>query len=117
MIDDNELQKWETEFKKGFTKPLILLILAEKPNYPYQVTKTIVGKTKGKITITGSNIYPILKRMEESGLIVGKKDLESSRRIYELTAGGEEFLASLKHTMGEFVGIIQEAINIHGGMS
>lgn len=114
MKYEDELQKWETEFKKGFSKPLILLTLAEKPNYPYQVTKTISGKTKGKITIAGSNIYPILKKMEERGLILGKKEFESLKRVYTLTGDGREFLVSLKQVMKEFVEIIQEMIDTHG---
>jgi DNA-binding PadR family transcriptional regulator len=64
---EEELQKWETEFKRGFSKPFILLALDEKPNYPYQVIKTINRNTKGKISIAGSNIYPILKKMEDFG--------------------------------------------------
>jgi DNA-binding PadR family transcriptional regulator len=110
---ENELQKWETEFKKGFSKPLILLTLAEKPNYPYQVTKTVIEKTKGKIAIAGSNIYPILKKMEDTGMILGKKDKDSLKRVYTLTGDGKEFLVSLKQVMKEFVEIIQEMIDTH----
>ncbi|MHA2495662.1 MAG: PadR family transcriptional regulator [Candidatus Hodarchaeales archaeon] len=114
MKYDYELQKWETEFKKGFSKPLILLNLADHPNYPYQVTKTISEKTKGKITIAGSNIYPILKKIEDDGLIAGKKDEDSKKRVYTLTHDGTEFLASLKHSMKDFIEIIQEMIEAHG---
>ncbi|MFX0204944.1 MAG: PadR family transcriptional regulator [Candidatus Hodarchaeota archaeon] len=116
MKHDYELQKWETEFKKGFSKPLILLTLAESPNYPYQVTKTIIEKTKGKIAIAGSNIYPILKKIEDDGFISGKKDEESLKRVYTLTADGKEFLMSLKRAMNEFLEIIQEIMDVHGDL-
>ncbi len=111
MKNEIELQKWETEYKKGFSKPLILLTLAKNPNYPYQVSKTISENTKGKITITGSNIYPILKNIEDTGLIIGKKDEVTKKRNYTLTNDGKEFLASLKEAMKEFIQIIQSIVD------
>lgn len=113
---ETELQKWETEFKKGFSKPFILLTLAERPNYPYQVTKTIIGKTKGQIAIAGSNIYPILKNLEELGLILSDKDEKSKKRTYTLTEKGKEFLIPLLQSMKEFSQIVLEMIDTHGDL-
>jgi len=113
---EDELQKWETEFKKGFSKPFILLSLAEKPNYPYQVTKSITGKTKGQISIAGSNIYPILKKLEDDGFIISQKDEESKKKIYTLTKEGENFLNSLMKGMKNFTDIVQDMINTYGGL-
>ena len=107
MILEEEIQKWEIELKKGFSKPLILLSLAEKPNYPYQLTKTIITKTQGKIAIAGSNIYPILKRMEDDGLIEGSKDEDSMRKMYSLTNDGKKFLSLFSTNISEFLTIIQ----------
>ena len=55
MSDTNfdVLSKWQVEFKKGFSKPLILAFLAEKSNYPYNLTREISAKTKGQILIAG----------------------------------------------------------------
>ncbi len=114
MTFEDELQKWETEFKKGFSKPFILLTLAEKPNYPYQVTKTIIGRTKGQIAIAGSNIYPILKKLEDDGLILGQKDKNSKKRTYALTEEGKSFLIPLVQSMKEFTQIVQQMIDTPG---
>ena len=111
---ETEIQKWETEFKKGFSKPFILLTLAERPNYPYQVTKTIIGRTKGQIAIAGSNIYPILKTLEDNELILGQKDEKSKKRIYSLTEKGKEFLIPLLQSMKEFTQVVQEMIETPG---
>ncbi|MFX0208798.1 MAG: PadR family transcriptional regulator [Candidatus Hodarchaeota archaeon] len=116
MDQELELQKWETEFKKGFSKPLILLTLAKNPNYPYQVSKTINENTKGKIMITGSNIYPILKKIEDTGLIIGKKDEVTKKRNYRLTNDGKKFLTSLKGAMKEFIEIIQNIVDVNDEM-
>lgn len=109
---DKIREKFEIEFKKGFSKPLILFILAEKPDYPFQISKRLREKTKDKIKIEGSNIYPILKNLEEdSGLIIGVKEGDSRKRIYSLTDEGTEFLTSLQLSMKEFLNIVHEMID------
>lgn len=109
---EEELLKWETEFKRGFSKPFILLSLADKPNYPYQIIKSINRNTKGKISIAGSNIYPILRNLEDLGLITNEKDSNSLKRIYSLSEKGEQFLADLKFIMDNFMKIIQTMIDL-----
>jgi DNA-binding PadR family transcriptional regulator len=106
MLDKEILHKWQIEYKKGFTKPLILLTLAKEPDYPYPLTKKIMESTKGHIIITGSNIYPILKSMEDEDLIIGKQ-IDTKRKVYQLTDKGTEFLKLLKKSMGEFFIILQ----------
>jgi DNA-binding PadR family transcriptional regulator len=108
---EKEQQKFEIEFKKGFSKPLLLFALAETPDYPFQISKTLREKTKEKIKIEGSNIYPILKNLEENGLIRGVKEGDSRKRIYSLTGDGKKFLVSLQQSMKEFIDIIQEMID------
>jgi DNA-binding PadR family transcriptional regulator len=107
-----DLTKWETEFKKGFSKPFVLLSLSKTPNYPYGITKAVNEKTGGKFTIAGSNIYPLLSQMEKMQFITRKQDQESDKKIYQLTEDGEEFLTSLKQSMKEFVEIIQTMLDI-----
>jgi len=63
------MQKWQIELKKGFAKPLILLLLAEKESYAYQLTKSIRDRTKYQIEVATSNIYPMLKNLLDDRLI------------------------------------------------
>ena len=102
-----DVSKWETEFKKGFSKPFVLLSLSKTPNYPYGIIKAVNEKTRGKFAIAGSNIYPLLSKMEKMQLIIGKLDKKSDKKIYQLTEDGEEFLVSLKQVMVDFVETIQ----------
>ena len=102
-----DVNKWETEFKKGFSKPFVLLSLFKDPNYPYGIIKAIKEKTNKKFEIAGPNIYPILTKMEKMGLIKGEQDEESKRKTYTLTEEGKEFLISLKEKMKEFVEVIE----------
>jgi len=111
-----ELLKWEKEFKKGFSKPFVLLALTKEPHYPYQIIKTISGETRGKVIIAGSNIYPILRTLTEEGFISSRKDEESQKKFYSLTEDGYEFLIMLEESMTEFIDLVKELIETHGAL-
>jgi len=120
MMTDEILLKWVTEYKKGFSKPIILFALSKKENYPYMLTQEITKRTKGHISIAGSNIYPILKNLVNEGLIQKEKVAKPTksentskkqfRSVYSLTTKGEDLLENLKGSLGEFIGIMHELI-------
>jgi DNA-binding PadR family transcriptional regulator len=100
------LQKWQTEYKKGFSKPLILFALANlKESYPFKISNTISTLTKGQISIIGSNIYPMLTKLKEEGLIESEKD-KNERYLYKLTIEGNKFLNELDLSIKEFFEMI-----------
>lgn len=120
MSQDELLSKWTTEYKKGFTKPFILLTLAKKANYPYSLTHEISILTKSQIVIKGSNIYPILKDLVDEKLIKKEKVVKPSksdenakkqfRSVYSLTKNGETLIVDLKRSLKEFADIITDFI-------
>ena len=107
MTDPKLLQKMETEYKKGYSKPFILFALAENPNYPFQLTRDILKNSDNQISIIGSNIYPLLKDLENKNLISYKEDPETNRKIYYLTSDGKSFLKKLITSMKQFNEIIE----------
>ncbi|MFX1534804.1 MAG: PadR family transcriptional regulator [Promethearchaeota archaeon] len=113
-MDNTELlQKWEIEYKKGYSKPVLLILLSEDPNYPFRLTKEISKRTKDQISIASSNIYPILKSLLDEGLVVAKKtdpSREKARIIYSITDEGRSFLTELKASMNEFLQVLEELI-------
>ncbi len=103
-----KLQDWQREYKKGYSKPFALFALAEvKRSYAYLLTKKIFELSHGEITITGSNIYPMLSKLESERLIVSQFD-ENNRKYYTLTESGEKFLAQLKDSIKGFHKIVLE---------
>lgn len=116
MTDDLLLAKWQTEFKKGFSKPLILLALAEiERSYAFLLTKKILELTNGEISIAGSNIYPMLSTLEKENLIKGHSDKSNKRKFYKLTNRGREFLKQVQKSIKDFNEIILELINKNEG--
>ena len=72
--------------------------------------------------IAGSNIYPILKNLQDEGLIIGErsgsnpdetlgKSKGPTRTIYSITDNGKMFLNELDNSINEFVGIILPLID------
>ncbi|MHA1966167.1 MAG: PadR family transcriptional regulator [Candidatus Hodarchaeales archaeon] len=116
MKPQKALPKWEKEFKKGYSKPFVLLALTKEPHYPYQIIKTLSGATRGKYIIAGSNIYPILKTLTDDGIISARKDEETQQKFYSLTKDGYEFLELLEKSMMEFQDLVKELIETHGAL-
>jgi DNA-binding PadR family transcriptional regulator len=75
----------------------VLLVLAEHEDYGYQIVKRIAEADAGGITLAPSNLYSVLDRMIESGLVadMGKRaqDKRPARHYYGITALGREVVA------------------------
>lgn len=110
MSNQKLLQKWVIEYKRGFSRPLVLLMLKQEDEYPYALTKRVIEATKGQISIAASNIYPILSDLEEKGLIVSQTNDITKRKLYSLSEVGKSFLDDLKLNLEEFTNILLDLI-------
>ena len=74
----------------------ILLALAEREDYGYQIVQRIAEAETGGIRLAPSNLYSVLDRMIEAGLVEdrGKRSHGSRppRRYYGITEFGREVL-------------------------
>lgn len=73
----------------------ILHSLKKKPKSGYDLLKEISGKTGGLWTPSKGTLYPILKSLEEEGLIRVMETGKRSKNIYELTCEGEDALENI----------------------
>ena len=105
MTDENfdESQtKLIKHFSNGLTRNLILWIISKEKIHGYGIMKKLdeffdFGDLDCDIKNTSSKIYPILRKMESNGLIVGEWDInENNKRVkyYTIT---EEGLLILDH--------------------
>ena len=76
--------------------PLVLAILAEEDSYGYAILQRVRELSGGELEWTDGMLYPVLHRLERSGLIESRwEQAESGRRrkYYRVTETGREQLA------------------------
>ena len=106
---------------KGFSskvyQPLFLELMKDGPIYGYELTSKFETMAKGHIQISYGTVYPILRRMEKSGLTKSTKDEASSRVYYELTPKGklaqEKFASNIEETKKYLSGKLLGSIAIY----
>ena len=89
------LNKWEESYKKGLLSFWILLLLYERPSYPYEMSAEVAKISQGTISVDDNSIYRALNRFESVGIV--KSELQQSntgpqRRYYSLTNTGKTLL-------------------------
>ena len=77
----------------------ILLALAESDQHGYGLVQAVAEHTKQLIVLDPGNLYRVIKRLLESGLVVesGSRsagDAGERRRYYKLTSLGERVLSA-----------------------
>jgi PadR family transcriptional regulator PadR len=76
--------------------PLVLAILAEGDSYGYAILKRVRELSGGELNWTDGMLYPVLHRLERSGLVEARWDQAESRRrrkYYRVTDAGRDQLA------------------------
>jgi len=76
--------------------PLVLAILAEGDSYGYAILRRVRELSGGELEWTDGMLYPVLHRLERSGLVESRwEEAESGRRrkYYRVTRAGREQLA------------------------
>ena len=92
---ENLLAQWDENYKKGLLSFWLLLLLAQRKAYPYEMKRAINEMSKNTINADENSIYRSLNRLAGSG-IVGSELLPSetgpSRRYFFLTDLGHDLL-------------------------
>jgi DNA-binding PadR family transcriptional regulator len=89
------LNKWEESYKKGLLSFWILLLLNERPSYPYEMSAEVAKISQGTISVDDNSIYRALNRFEAVSIV--KSELQQSstgpqRRYFSLTSTGRALL-------------------------
>src|SRR5512138_1037326 len=91
------LTKWEETYKKGLLSFWILLLLYERPSYPYEMSSEIMKISQGTISVDDNSIYRALNRFESVGIVRSELQQSSTgpqRRYYSLTNTGKALLTA-----------------------
>lgn len=79
------------DWLKGDIESLILHLTSQRPVYGYQVIKELDARSNGYFKYKEGTLYPVLHRLERSGLLLGRwQKLPSGRRrkYYHITEKG-----------------------------
>lgn len=115
MTDERHFEGDEKKFIKhysnGITRNLILWIISKEKIHGYGIMKRLdeffeFENRDCEIKNTSSKIYPILRKMEDKGLIVGEWEVnENNKRVkyYTITDDGVQILDSIRNIMNSIV--------------
>ena len=81
------------EMRRRDVLPLLVLhLISQGPSYGNQLMERIAGMTEGVVSVNPNTMYPLLRRLEEEGLIEGQWEHPErrTRRFYSLTKAGRK---------------------------
>jgi len=105
------------EMRRREVLPLLVLhLISQGPSYGNQLMERIGGMTEGVLSVNPNTMSPLLRRLEEEGLIEGQWEHPErrTRRFYSLTKAGRKehkrllaevrpFLEAVGHSIDEIV--------------
>jgi PadR family transcriptional regulator PadR len=97
---------------KGHLDLLLLSVLARGPGHGYQLITRLRESSEGAFELPEGTVYPALHRLEGAGLLASSWDLASGRRrrVYQLTAAGQEAMVRQSDQWRSFSGSMSRVI-------
>lgn len=113
MKQETVLNNIVQEMRRG-TLTLSVLSQLEEPQYGYSLLKRLADKG---VTIEQNTLYPLLRRLEEQGLLDSDWSLEESRprRYYVLSSKGRQVVQRLLIHWEELVRTVDRVLEEYGG--
>lgn len=117
------LGQWEGTYKKGLLSFWLLLLLAQRKAYPYEVRDAINAMSHNTINADENSIYRALYRLADSGIVdseVLPSETGPSRRYFFLTDLGRDLFSRfvtrniLIFEQPDVAGLIQKTLSSIG---
>jgi PadR family transcriptional regulator, regulatory protein PadR len=92
---------------------LVLHFISQGPSYGNQLMERIAQMTAGVLSVNPNTMYPLLRQLEERGLIEGKWEHPErrTRRFYTATADGRKEYRRLVDDVRPFLDSVQSSID------
>lgn len=92
---------------------LVLHLLDEAPDHGLGLMQRIEAMCSGLLCVNTNSIYPLLRRLEERGFILGQWEhpTKRSRRTYSITGDGRLRLDRIKNGMLPYLDAITGSID------
>ncbi|MDP2182260.1 MAG: PadR family transcriptional regulator [Actinomycetota bacterium] len=99
--DEAMVRKFRKELNGGTVSLVLLAILDQTPEplYGYQIAKQLEEKAEGAIPVKQGTLYPVLRSMDDNGLLESTVEPSVSgppRKYYKITEVGREVLGQWK---------------------
>src|ERR671917_1117025 len=97
MVSDEVLRTHLQELRRG-TVVVASLVALRRPDYGYALLQRL---TDHGFPVDANTLYPLLRRLEDQGLLTSEWNTEESRprRVYATSSEGERILALLLEDM------------------
>lgn len=96
-MNDEFINKWKSQVKKGTLAFIILNILKDHEYYGYELIEEVKKYTA--IEIAEGTLYPLMNRLKKEELVISKWVEQNSgipRKYYSLTSTGEQTLIEMR---------------------
>ena len=103
------------ELRRREVLPLLVMhLIAQGPSYGNQLMERIAGLTEGVLSVNPNTMYPLLRRLEDEGLIEGQWEHPDrrSRRFYSLTERGRDELERLAAEVEPFLDSMIRSVSL-----
>lgn len=110
-MNNDFIEKWQSQVKKGILSLIVLLVLKEKELYGYELIEKIKKLTS--IDIAEGTLYPLMNRLKTDNLLDSRwveQDAGIPRKYYYLTPLGKNTLKKMKAQWIELQTSINEII-------
>lgn len=96
-MNEEFIEKWQSQVKKGTLSFIVLLVLKETELYGYELIEKI--KLLTHIEIAEGTLYPLMNRLKNENLLESKwveQETGIPRKYYFLTETGQKTLGEMK---------------------
>lgn len=114
------MEKIRKQLKKGTLEIIILSLIHKKEMYGYEIIQELEKKSNGFYSLKEGSLYPVLYRLEDSGLVEsymfheeGKRKI--ARKYYKITREGRSQVSDYLEEWTNFVNITNKLLGIEGG--
>jgi PadR family transcriptional regulator PadR len=93
---------------------LVLHLLAAEPTYGNRLIESIEQLTQGAISVNPNTMYPLLRQMEERGLVDARWEHPDrrTRRFYSITPTGRREYKRLKAEVEPFLDSVISSVSL-----
>ncbi len=100
--------------------PLVLSVLAQGESYGYDLIRQVRERSGGKLDVGEGTLYPVLRKLEERGLVEAewrKADTERQRKYYRLKEQGRATLETERRNWNAINQLLQNLWNANPALT